>query len=189
MRMGWLVALLLAGGLAAGFGVGLTGPGHAVDPARPVRPWNEILLPFGQDKGNSMCVDVPGGTSTPGTQLQLYHCHGYTADGAAQRWHFPGGRFSAVSNPASGLCIGFPAGAVPVNGARLVQERCDQVPGWQLVSQGRDGTDPAFVLETSGPGGPALCMAAADLSGNNQTALMAAPCQGFGNAAEILGLG
>lgn len=94
-----------------------------------------------------------------------------------------------MSNPASGLCIGFPAGDAPASGARLVQERCDQVPAWQLVRQGRDGTDPVFVLETSGPGGPALCMAAADLSDDNQTPLVAAPCQRFGNAAEILGLG
>jgi len=42
---------------------------------------------------------------------------------------------------------------------------------------------------TSGPGGPALCMAAANLGGNDQTPLVAASCQGFGNAAEILELG
>jgi hypothetical protein len=46
-----------------------------------------------------------------------------------------------------------------------------------------------FRLETSGPGGPALCMAAGDLGDNDQTPLVAASCQGFGNAAEILELG
>ena len=60
--------------------------------------------------------------------------------------------------------------------------------GWQQVRQSRDGTDPYFRLETSGPGGPALCMAAANLGGNDQTPLVAASCQGFGNAAEILEL-
>ena len=128
MRMRWLAALLFAGGLAAGLGVGMTGTAHASDPSRPGKAWNEIFLPFGNGKGNTMCVDVPGGTTAPGTQLQLYRCHGYASDGAPQRWHFPGGRFSEVSNTNSGLCIGFPAGGVPVNGARLVQERCEPGP-------------------------------------------------------------
>ena len=61
--------------------------------------------------------------------------------------------------------------------------------GWQQVRQSRDGTDPYFRLETSGPGGPALCMAAGNLGDNDQTPLVAASCQGFGNAAEILELG
>jgi hypothetical protein len=84
---------------------------------------------------------------------------------------------------------GFPDGGPPVSGARLVQERCDQVPPWQQVRQSRDGTDPYFRLQTSGPGGPALCMAAGNLGDNDQTPLVAASCQGFGNAAEILELG
>ena len=184
-----MAGLLFAGGLAAGLGADLTGTAHAADPTRPVRPWNEIFLPFGNGTDTSMCVDVPGGTSAPGAQLQLYHCHGYASDGVPQRWHFLGGRFSEVSNTNSGLCIGFPAGGAPVNGARLVQERCDQGPAWQLVPQSRDGADPLFVLETSGPGGPALCLAAADLSDNNQTPLVAAPCSGFQDAGQILELG
>ena len=70
-----------------------------------------------------------------------------------------------------------------------MQERCDQTPPWQQVRQSRDSTDPYFRLETSGSGGPALCMAAANLGGNDQIPLVAASCQGFGNAAEILELG
>ena len=188
MRMRWLAALLFAGGLAAGLGADLTGTARASDLTRPGRPWNEIFLPFGNGKGNTMCVDVPGGTSTQGARLQFFHCQGYASNGAPQRWQFLGGRFFGVSNPDSGLCIGFPGGA-PVNGARLVVERCDQAPGWQLVPQSRDGTDPLFVLETSGPGGPALCMTAGNLSDNNRTPLVAAPCQGFGNAAEFFEVG
>ena len=68
-----------------------------------------------------------------------------------------------MSNARSGLCIGFPAGGPPVTGARLVQERCDQVPPWQQIRQSRDG--------------------------NDRTPLVAASCQGFGNTAEILELG
>ena len=101
----------------------------------------------------------------------------------------PSGRFHQVSNANSGLCIGFPGGGSPVTAARLVLQECDEAPGWQLVRQSRDSTDPLFELETSGPGGPALCMAAGNLGGNDQTPLVAARCQGFGNAAEILELG
>jgi hypothetical protein len=208
--MRWLAALLFAGGLAAGLGAGLTGTAHASDPTRPARPWNEIFLPFGNGTGTSMCVDVPGGTSAPGARLQLYRCHGYASDGAPQRWSLScaggtgcasGGRFYELSNPGSDLCIGFPDGGVPANGARLVQESCGQVPDWQLVPQGRgsrgnresrgnrDDADPHVMLETSGPGGPALCMTAGNLSDDNQTPLVAAPCQGLGNAAQILELG
>ena len=189
MRMRWLAALFFAGGLAAGLDRGLTGTAHASGPTRPGKPWNEIFLPFGHGKGNTLCAGGPGGTTAPGAQLRLYHCHGYASDGAPQRWQFLGGRFSEVSNPGSGLCIGFPGGGAPVSGADLVQERCDQAPAWKLVRQGRDRTDPLVVLETSGPGGPTLCMTAGNLSDDNQTPLVAAPCQGFGNAVEIFGLG
>jgi hypothetical protein len=189
MRMRWLAALLCAGGLAAGLDAGMTGTAHASDPATPGKPWNEIFLPFGHGKGNTLCVDVTGGTTAPGAQLRLYRCHGYASDGATQRWQFLGGRFSTVSNPGSGLCIGFPGGGAPVSGARLVQENCGQACAWQLVRQSRDRTDPLLVLETSGPGGPALCMTAGNLSDDNGTPLVAAPCQGFGNAAELFELG
>jgi len=87
------------------------------------------------------------------------------------------------------MCVDVADGGGTAAGARLVQERCDQVPPWQQVRQSRDGTDPYFRLETSGPGGPALCMAAGNLGDNDQTPLVAASCQGFGNAAEILELG
>ena len=79
--------------------------------------------------------------------------------------------------------------APPSTAPAWCRKDCDHGPAWQPVPQGRDGADPHFVLETSGPGGPALCLAAGDLSESNQTPLVAAACQGFGNAAEILELG
>ena len=87
------------------------------------------------------------------------------------------------------MCIGFPGGGPPVTGARLVQERCDQVPAWQQVRESRDGTDPFLRLETSNPGGPALCMAAANLGDGDQTPLVALPCDVFQDAGQILELG
>jgi hypothetical protein len=183
MSMRRMAGLLFAGGVVAGLGVGMTAIAHASDPVRPAQAWNEIFLPFDTGQGNTMCVDAAG------ARLRLSQCHGYARNGGPQRWQFSGGRFSEVSNTDSGLCIGFPDGGPPVSGARLVRERCDQVPPWQQVRQSRDGTDPYLRLQTSGPGGPALCMAASNLGDNDQTPLVAASCQGFGNAAEILELG
>ena len=94
-----------------------------------------------------------------------------------------------MSNTNSGLCVGFPDGGPPATGARLVQERCGQVPAWQLVRQSGDGTDPLFQLETSGPGSPALCMAAATLSNDNHVPLVALPCDGFQDGGQLLELG
>jgi hypothetical protein len=184
-----MAALLAAGGLAAGLGADLTGIAHASGTTRPGQAWNEIFLPFDNGKGSSMCVDVPGGSVAAGARLQLSRCHGYAADGASQRWRFLGGRFYEMSNTKSGLCIGFPDGGPQVTGARLVQERCDRGPGWQLVRQSRDGTDPLFQLETSGPGSPALCMAAARLSNDNHAPLVALPCDGFQDGGQLLELG
>ena len=189
MRMRRMAGLLVAGGLAAGLGASLTATAHASDPPPPAKAWNEIFLPFANGTGNTMCVDAPGGRAAAGAGLRLSRCHAYASDGVSQRWRFPGGRFSAVSSTNNGMCIGFPGGEPPVTGARLVQERCDQVPAWQQVRESRDGTDPFFRLETSGPGGPALCMTAGNLGDNDQIPLVAARCQGFGNAAEILELG
>ena len=190
MRTRRMAALLATGGLAAGLGAGLTGIAHASDPTRPGQAWNEIALPFDSGKGSTrMCVGVPDGSTAAGARLQLSRCHGYAPNGTPQRWHFSGGRFQQMSNARSGLCIGFPDGGPPVTGAQLVQERCDQVPGWQLVRQSRDGTDPLFQLETSGPGSPALCMAAARLSNDNHVPLVALPCDGFQDAGQLLELG
>jgi hypothetical protein len=71
---------------------------------------------------------MAGLRAAAGAGLRLSHCHAYASDGASQRWRFLGGRFSEVSSTNSGVCIGFPDGGPPVTGARLVQERCDQVP-------------------------------------------------------------
>jgi hypothetical protein len=189
MRMRRMAGLLFAGGLAVGLAGGMTATAHASGPMRPGEAWNEIFLPFGNGTGSNMCVDVPGGSTAAGVRLQLSQCHGYASSGAPQRWHFTGGRFYEMSNTNSGLCVGFPDGGPPATGARLVQERCDQVPAWQLVRQSRDGTDPLFQLETSGPGSPALCMAAAALSNDNHVPLVALPCDGFQDGEQLLELG
>ena len=66
---------------------------------------------------------------------------------------------------------------------------CSSRAAWQLVPLSRDGADPLVQLETSGSGGPALCMAAASLSDRDQTPLVALRCEGFQDAVQILELG
>ena len=124
-------------------------------------------------------------------RLQLSHCHAYASDGASQRWRFLGGRFHRGVEHEQRPVHRLPGRRIlPVTGCPAgVRNDAYQVPAWQLVRQSRDGTDPLFRLETSGPGGPALCLAAGNLGDNDQTPLVAASCQGFGNAAEILELG
>jgi hypothetical protein len=35
-----------------------------------------------------LCFDDPSGSTSDGTQAQLYRCHGYASNGAPQRWVF-----------------------------------------------------------------------------------------------------
>jgi len=76
---------------------------------------------------------------------------------------------------AGGLAAGLGAGTTAIAHA---SDPVRPAPAWNEI-----------FLETSGPGGPALCMAAGNLGDNDHTPLVAASCQGFGNAAEILELG
>jgi hypothetical protein len=110
MRMRWLAFLLFAGGLAVGLRVGMTGTAHASDPTRPGKPWNEVFLPFGNGKGNTMCVDVPGGTTAPGAQLQLYGL-----PGLRQRRGDPGARIGPTTG-AGAACSAAAAPALPRTG-------------------------------------------------------------------------
>ena len=66
----------------------MAGAAQASTPGVPDPSWNEIFVPFDNGLGNTMCVDVPGGSTSPGALLQLYHCHGYASDGGPQRWQF-----------------------------------------------------------------------------------------------------
>ena len=166
----------------------------------PSSTWNEIFAPFDNGRGNTMCVDVPGGTSQVGASLQFYHCHGYASNGAPQRWHFItlnvtiiqngvavyNGPVYKIQNVGNGLCIGFTGFFASAN-ARLIQTTCDEGIEWRLNPQNDNGTNPLFDL--SPILSDSICMAAGDLSDNNQTPLMSRFCDGFQDAAQILELG
>ncbi len=68
MRKRTMAALLGAGVLALGLSIGLAATAHASDPTVPSETWNEIFVPFDNGQGNTLCADVPGGTTAPGAQ-------------------------------------------------------------------------------------------------------------------------
>jgi hypothetical protein len=200
MRKRRIAALLGAVALAACFSASLAGTAHAADPVVPSSTWNEIFAPFDNGRGNTMCVDAPGGTSQVGASLQFYHCHGYASNGAPQRWHFItlnvtiiqngvavyNGPVYKIQNVGNGLCIGFTGFFASAN-ARLIQTTCDEGIEWRLNPQNDNGTNPLFDL--SPILSDSICMATGDLSDNNQTPLMSRFCDGFQDAAQILELG
>lgn len=197
---GLLGALLLGGALTAGLSGGLAATAHAADPVVPSATWNEIFVPFDNGQGNTMCVDVPGGTSTQGAQLQFFHCHGYASNGAPQRWHFITfntsitqngvvvytGPVYKLQNVGNGLCIGF-TGFFAAANVRLIQTTCSEGIEWRIMPQNDNGTNP--LLDLSPVLSDSICMAAGDLSDRNSTPLMSRFCDGFQDAAQILELG
>jgi hypothetical protein len=82
-----LAAALTAAGLAAGLSLAWPGTARATDFPVPGQ-WAEIFNPYLHAKGNTLCFDDPNGSTSFGTQAQLYRCHGYASNGAPQRWVF-----------------------------------------------------------------------------------------------------
>jgi hypothetical protein len=64
---------------------------------------------------NGRCIDVPSGSTTPGTQVQLFPCHG----GTNQQWTYTPNR--ELRTP-SGQCLGFRSSA---SGAALEIQTCN----------------------------------------------------------------
>jgi hypothetical protein len=191
MRIREFTGLLSAGILAAGLSVSMAGSAHAAvaDPTVPDPIWNEINFPFLNGNGIPLCLDVPGGSMSVGTRLQLWRCHGYASNGGPQRWHFDNTglppREYKIWNTNSGLCIGFENNAV-FSGARLVQEPCAQAPTWDEVLQNANGTDPLMKLVATNTG---LEMASGSEFDNNGDPIVARPLSfDFTDAADILQL-
>jgi hypothetical protein len=82
-----LAAVLAAAGLAAGLSLAWPGTARATD-IPPAGQWVEIFNPYLHAQGNTLCFDDPNGSTSDGTQAQLYRCHGYASNGAPQRWVF-----------------------------------------------------------------------------------------------------
>jgi hypothetical protein len=110
-------AFLVSGTAAAGLSLTMAGTAQAdVIPLPGV--YYELFLPY--NAAYSECLDVPSASTTPGTQVQIYHCHGYASNGANQLWQFfkvPGteGWYGAnwlywIVNKNSGMCLGLDQG-------------------------------------------------------------------------------
>ena len=81
--------------------------------------------------GSGRCVDVPGSTSTNGTQMQLWDCHG----GANQRWTYTANR------------------QLTVNGNKCLDANGQAGQQWNLGSNGAiTGVQSGLCLDAVGTG-------------------------------------
>jgi hypothetical protein len=193
---------LAAIGLAAGLTMAGTGTARA-DVIPPSGAWAEIFSPNLQAQGFSLCADDPSGSTSSGTPLQLYHCHGYASNGAPQRWVFiqpednngnliydEGHPVYEIYNMAGGLCLTAPNLAA---GTQLTLGTCNRATAtgqiwWELPA-------------VNSPAGPDFqifpwpvdftynrCVSASNFSGSNGTRLVMEPCDP-NNTARIFSLG
>src|SRR5450432_3207376 len=170
-------SLLSAGVLAVGLNTVMAGSAQAS--VTPATTWNEIWTPYQTAQSNTLCVDVPGGSTARGLHLQLFHCHGYGSDGAPQRWQFvyvgpDGWPVYNIINVKSGLCMtAAPSG--------VTQDLCNSTfSEWSMRSENLWSTDPNFSLAmlSSGlaDGTGSTCLAAGNSTDRNGTPLVVTPC-------------
>jgi hypothetical protein len=187
-----LCRLLAAGTLALGMGAGLAGTGQAaiVVPGPPPT-WAEIWNPSLTGQSNTMCLDVPSGSSTSQLRLQLFHCHGYGSDGGPQRWQFiddgigiDGVHAYQLRNAANGLCLAFDPATT-----YIIQTSCDFSGGWELWSENLWAADQQFALVRYPAQGDVRCMSAANATDSNHTPLVLAPCGLWFNDLQLWQLG
>jgi len=147
-------------------GIVVAGPGSAQATVTPPPDvdWAELYLPMFNPTG---CLDVPSGSKSSGTALQIFHCHGYAANGAPQRWSFSpmftGGY--EIWNPNTLLCI-TPTGS----GSRVEERFCGAFAGqdWNLVD---DPRAPGARFQLVNVTFPNMCLVAGSAS-NNATVRM-----------------
>jgi hypothetical protein len=167
---GIAAALALAGGIT----IGTTGTARA--DAIPGQPWTEVVPAF--TNNTAACLDDPSGSATPGTLVQLWHCHGYGSDGGPQRWIFVSWGTSSPGNAlysirSHNLCYGPVNTTVFSPGTRMWLATCNFIGGpiWTLHSRNAYSGDPVFTLEDAG-----WCMALPDFSGGNGEPVIIEPC-------------
>jgi len=140
-----LAAALAAAGLAVGLSLAWPGTARATDIPTPGQ-WAEIFNPYLHAQGNTLCFDDPNGSTSFGTQVQLYRCHGYASNGAPQRWvfvqaedsngnpvHEGGNNVYELYNLAAGRCLAVTGTSV---GQPLIMGSCitssTSVALWEL---------------------------------------------------------
>ena len=168
---GILAVLAFAGGITTG----ITRAASA--DVVPDPTWNEVVPAF---TNQVACLDDPGNSTTVGTPIQLFHCHGYGSDGAPQRWTFqvwgnlsPGNTLSRIVS--HNLCLGGTEGTVAAPGERVTLRQCSFFgPLWTLHSRNAYSGDPLFTLELGDSSG--YCLALPDFSGRNAEPVILEPC-------------
>lgn len=179
MRTRRLCTLLAAVVLAVSGSTIIAAPAHAafagyITP--PTSGWAEIFPPYITPTAH-VCLDVPGGTSQEWAELQLYHCHGYAANGAPQRWSFvylPSlGKYWVVS-VASGKCLS--QKDYYLDPAEHIYQVTCTTDWWDLWMFARAPADPNLFMLTHGGAdfGGGFCMTALNNSGANGTRLQVA---------------
>jgi hypothetical protein len=186
-----LAAALAAIGLAVGMAMAETGTARAgVTP--PVGQYVGIFNPFLYARTNTLCFDDPGGSTSNGVRVQLYHCHPYASDGAPQRWVFiqaedPNGNFVyysglpvySIYNLAAGRCL---AVTSQLAGTPPILVNCSAAGTWWQA--GGNISIPNQFLLSPWPldppwpfyNGPRTCVAADNFSDASPTPLKLATC-------------
>ena len=191
-RITKLAGALATIALAAGMTLAGTGIARA-DVIPPSSGWAEIYSPYLNAQGFSLCFDDTNASTSRGNQAQLYHCHGYASNGAAQRWVFiqpednngnpiydQGHPVYEVYNMAAGLCL---TAQNLLAGLPLTMDTCNRATTtgqiwWELQGVG-SATGPNFQI-FPWPVNPSYgnCVAASNLTSNNNTRLVMEPCNG-----------
>jgi hypothetical protein len=176
VRIRRLASLLSAGALAVGLIIGTGGAAQATTPPSG-GDWAELYLPFLPLINNSyrVCFDVPGGSTSTGTSLQMFHCHGYASNGAPQRWQFVHLSDDSywIYNQSNLLCVTAFGPLSSAHTARIKQAPCGSFDGqaWYFIDFQPDAS---FQLLNSSPTFANMCLAA-NANANN-SAVLAKPC-------------
>lgn len=190
MRVPKVARLLLAGALAAGLSMAWPTAAQAVtiDPYA----YQEIYPPF-ISPTSPKCLDVPGGTTTQGTALQIFHCHGYASNGAPQLFEFipkavDGATVYKMVNLASGLCLApgtADGGDPPTVGTLVKQYSCtsNNVFEWYVDP---DPRNPNYDFKLRSWYFPNLCISAANNYGDDHTPVVLYACNVYDDFHDIM---
>jgi hypothetical protein len=98
--------------------------------------------------GAGKCLDVPNGSTTPGTQLQIYSCNGQTN----QTWTHTGSGQLTVTDSGTTLCLDA-SGQGTSAGTKVITWSCNGQSNqqWNLNSNGTvTGVQSALCLDVTG---------------------------------------
>lgn len=208
--MGRAAVLVFTAALAFGSGVPAAGAREAVSVGTasaavvPGPGWAEIFAPYIRARGNTMCLDVPAGSTQNYVALQLFHCHGSDSQGAVQRWQFvpevttsDGVTAYAIVNSGNNLCLSWVLAFRDIPSS-IVQLPCPPGSGsastlWVIKqSPGNpDDFELGLVFASNGNLSPAFngCLAALNTSDVNGTLFGLHTCAAFDDATQIFNLG